>query len=74
MFTPNWERLFIYSNKDFFLSLFSICYNSIEYSDVESGLGLERGPPSVVRTTGQLLDWEVADLIKKVGIIRIDGA
>ena len=38
------------------------------------GLGLERGPPSLVRTIGQLLDGEVADLIKKVDIIRLDGA
>ena len=30
------------------------------------GLGLERGPPSLVRTIGQL--------IKKVEIIRLDGA
>ena len=36
------------------------------------GLGLERGPPSLVRTIGQLLDGEVADLIKKVDIIRLD--
>ena len=28
------------------------------------GLGLERGPSSIVRTIGYLLDWEVADLIK----------
>ena len=38
------------------------------------GLGLERGPPSLVRTIGKLLDREVADLIKKVNIIRLDGA
>ena len=38
------------------------------------GLGRERGPPSLVRTIGQLLDGEVADLIKKVDIIRLDGA
>ena len=37
------------------------------------GLGLERASPSLVRTIGQLLDWEVPDLIKKVDIIRLDG-
>ena len=35
---------------------------------------MEHGPPSLVRTTEQLLDWEVADLIKKVNIISLDGA
>ena len=29
------------------------------------GFGLERGPPSLVRTIGQLLDEEIADLIRK---------
>ena len=37
-------------------------------------LGLERGPPSLVKTIEQLLDGEVADLIKKVDIIRLEGA
>ena len=37
-------------------------------TNFKRGLGLERGPPS------QLLDWEVADLIKKLDIIRLDGA
>ena len=37
------------------------------------GLGLERGPPNLVTTIQQLLDEEVADLIKKVGINRLDG-
>ena len=36
-------------------------------TNFKCGLGLERGPPS-------LLDGEVADLIKKVDIIRLDGA
>ena len=40
----------------------------------ECGLGLEWGPPSLVRTIGLLLDGEVADLIKKLDIIRLDGA
>ena len=43
-------------------------------ANFKCGLDLERGPPSLVRTIGQLLDWEVADLIKKVDIIRLDGA
>ena len=38
------------------------------------GLALERGPLSLVRKTAQLLDGEVADMIKKVDIIRLDGA
>ena len=38
------------------------------------GLGLERGPLSLVRTIGKILDWEVVDLIKEVSIIRLDGA
>ena len=43
-------------------------------TNLKCGLGLERGPPSPVRTIGQLFDGEVADLIKKVDIIRLDGA
>ena len=43
-------------------------------TNFKCGLGLERGQPSLVRTIGQLLDWEGADLIKKVDIIRLDGA
>ena len=43
-------------------------------TNFKCGLGLERGPPSLVRTIRQLLDGEVADLIKKVDIIRLDGA
>ena len=42
-------------------------------TNFKCGLGLERGSPSLVRTIGYLLDWEVADLIRKVGIIRLDG-
>ena len=44
------------------------------YRNFKYELGLERGPPSLVRTNGQLLDGEVAGLIKKVDIIRLDGA
>ena len=40
----------------------------------KSGLGLDWGPPSLLRTIGLLLDSEVADLIKKVVITRPDGA
>ena len=36
-------------------------------------LGRERGPPSLMWTIGKLLDWEVADLIKKVDSIRFDA-
>ena len=36
-------------------------------------LGLERGPPSLVRTI-KLLDWEIANLIKKVDFNRLDAA
>ena len=36
-------------------------------------LGLERGPSSLARTIEKILDGEVADLIKKVDIIRLDG-
>ena len=43
-------------------------------TNFKRALGLERGPRSLVRTIRQLLDWEVADLIKKVIIIRLDGA
>jgi hypothetical protein len=35
---------------------------------------LERVPPSLVMTTGHLLDREVADLIKEVDISGLDGA
>ena len=41
-------------------------------TNFKCGLGLERGPPSLVRTIGWLLDCEVADLIKKVDINRLD--
>ena len=44
------------------------------FHNFKCGLGLERGPPSLVRTIGQLLDWEIADLIKNVDIIRLDRA
>ena len=37
-------------------------------------LVLGRRRPSLVRTIGELLDWELADLIKKVDINRLDGA
>ena len=40
-------------------------------TNFKCGLGLEWGPPSLVRTIGQLLDGEVADLLKKVDIIRL---
>ena len=39
--------------------------SSIDNNNNNNGLGLERGPPS--------LDGEVANLIKKVYIIRLDG-
>ena len=29
-------------------------------TNFKCGLGLERVPPSLVRTIGQLLDWEIA--------------
>ena len=37
------------------------------------GLALGRGPPSLARTTGLLLNWEAVDLINKVDINRLDG-
>ena len=43
-------------------------------TNFKCGLGLERGPSNLVRTIGYLLDWEVADLINKVDINRLDGA
>ena len=43
-------------------------------TNFKCGLGQGRGPPSLVSTIGQLLDGEVADLIEKVDIIRLDGA
>ena len=39
---------------------------------IKSGLGLEWSPSSLVRTIGQLLDWELADLVKKVETDRLD--
>ena len=33
------------------------------------GMNLERVPPNLIG-----FDWEVADLIKKVDIIKLDGA
>ena len=42
-------------------------------TNFKCGLGLERGPLSLVGTIRQLLDGEVADLIKKVDINRLDG-
>ena len=49
-----------------------IVNNNVCYLNFKSELGLERGPPSLVRTVGQLLDRKVLDLIKKVDIIRPD--
>ena len=43
------------------------------FTNFKCGLGLARGTPSLPRTIGQLLD-EVADLIKKVDAIRLEGA
>ena len=43
-------------------------------TNFKCGLGLERAPPRLLRTIGSLLDWVVADLIKKVDIIRLVGA
>ena len=43
------------------------------FHNFKSGLGLERDPPSFVMTVGQLFDWEVGDLIKKVDINKLDG-
>ena len=40
-------------------------FDSRHFHNLKCGLGLEQGPPS--------LDWEVADLIKKVDINRIVG-
>ena len=40
----------------------------------KSDLGQERGPPSLMRTIGQLPDREVADLIKTVDFSTLDGA
>ena len=34
-------------------------------TNFKCGLNLERGPPSLVRTIGELLDWGVADLIEE---------
>ena len=38
---------------------------------LKSGLGLEQGPPSLVRTIGWLHAWEVANLIKEADIIDL---
>ena len=48
--------------------------DSRNFQNFKSGLGLERGPPNLVRTIEQLFDREVMDLIKKVDIKRLDGA
>ena len=42
-------------------------------SNFKCGLDLERGPSSLVRTNGLLLDSEIADLNKKVDINRLGG-
>ena len=42
------------------------------FHNFKSGLGLESDAPSLVRAIEYLLDWEVAELIKKVDIIRLD--
>ena len=44
------------------------------YPDFKSELGLEWGLPNLVRITGQQLDLEIADPIKKVDINRLNGA
>ena len=49
-------------------------FNPGTSTNFKCGLGMERGPPSLVRTIGELPDWEVAALIKKVDINRLDGA
>ena len=37
-------------------------------------LGLEWGPPSLIRISGKLFDWEVASLSKKVDISILEEA
>ena len=49
-------------------------FDSRRFHNFKCELSLERDPPSLIKTIGQLLDWEEADLIKKVGIIRFDWA
>ena len=43
-------------------------------TNFKCGFDLAWGPPNLVWTIGQLLDWEVADRIKKLDINRLDEA
>ena len=47
---------------------------SVHIYNFKSGLGLQGGPLNLVRKIGLLVDWEVADLNKKVDINELDGA
>ena len=49
-------------------------FDSRLFNNLKCGLGLKRDPPNLVRTIGWLLDCEVADLIKKGDVNRLDGA
>ena len=46
-------------------------FDSQHFNNLKCELGLERDPPSLMRTIGFILDWEVLDLIKKVNINRL---
>ena len=49
-------------------------FDSRHFYNLKSELGMDRRVPSLVRTIWLLFDWEVADLIKELNIIRLDGA
>ena len=46
-------------------------FDSRHFDYFKCELGLERGPPNLVRTTELLLDWEVANLIKMSTLIEL---
>ena len=48
-------------------------FDSRHLHNFKCGLDLERGPSSLVRTNGLLLDSEIEDLNKKVDINRLGG-
>ena len=69
LFLPHWSR-----GKCVSLLIMRSRFDSWHFYSFKCGLGLEQGPPSLVRTIGQLLDGEVENLIKKIVIIGLDGA
>ena len=46
-------------------------FDSQHFQNFNSELGPEQGPPNLMRKIRYLLDWEVADMIRKVDLLHL---